>query len=165
MTPRYRGRLLSDRGIHADHIARTLVDDRVERDGRLAGAAIADDELPLAAAQGDGRIDDEHSGRKGPLDQRSIDDRRRRPLHGRRRCGDNRLAAVERPAKGIDDSPEERLAHRHPDDISRAMHDVAGGNGCGFPEQDAANRGLAQIDGLRGNAALDLEQLVQARVG
>ena len=40
-----RGRALADGDIDADHVGALLVDDRVDRDRRLAGRAVADDEL------------------------------------------------------------------------------------------------------------------------
>ena len=49
--------LLADRDVDADHVAAALVDDRVDADGGLAGAAVADDQLALAAADRDHRVD------------------------------------------------------------------------------------------------------------
>ena len=42
--------LLADGDVDADDVAVALVDDRVDGDGRLAGLAVADDQLALAAA-------------------------------------------------------------------------------------------------------------------
>ena len=50
---RHGGALLPDGDIDADHVAALLIDDRVERDGGLAGLAVADDQLALAAADRD----------------------------------------------------------------------------------------------------------------
>src|SRR4029079_13166665 len=50
-------RLLSDRDVHADDALPLLVDDRVDRDGRLADAAIANDQLALSASDRDHRVD------------------------------------------------------------------------------------------------------------
>src|SRR4029079_12287605 len=41
-----------------------LVDDRVDRDGRLAGRAVADDQLALAAADRGHRVDRPDAGRE-----------------------------------------------------------------------------------------------------
>ena len=51
------GTLLPDRDVDADDVAVLLVDDRVERDGGLAGLAVADDQLALAAADRDHGVD------------------------------------------------------------------------------------------------------------
>ena len=49
--PLDRGRLLADRDIDADDVAGLLIDDAIDGDRRLAGGAIADDQLALAAPQ------------------------------------------------------------------------------------------------------------------
>jgi hypothetical protein len=48
---RDRRELLADRHVDADEALALLVDDRVDRDGGLAGLAVADDQLALAAAR------------------------------------------------------------------------------------------------------------------
>src|SRR5690606_6588688 len=49
--------LLADGDVDALNVLALLVDDRVDRDGGLAGLAVADDELALAAADGDHAVD------------------------------------------------------------------------------------------------------------
>ena len=49
--------LLADRHVDADEALALLVDDRVEGDGGLARLAVADDQLALAAADRDQRVD------------------------------------------------------------------------------------------------------------
>src|SRR3954462_14181292 len=49
--------LLADRDVNADDVLALLVDDRVDRDSRLTGLAVADDQLPLAPADGNHRVD------------------------------------------------------------------------------------------------------------
>ena len=58
--PDARG-FLADRDIDADDVAGFLVDDRVDGDRRLADGAVADDQLALAAAEGEQRVDDEQA--------------------------------------------------------------------------------------------------------
>ena len=60
--PLDRGRALADRDIDADHVRALLVDDRVDRDRRLAGGAVADDELALSASERKQRVDDQNAG-------------------------------------------------------------------------------------------------------
>ena len=65
--------LLADGDVHAVHallavnqlIARLLVQDGVDGNGGLAGLAIADDQLALAAADGHQRVDGLHAGEHG----------------------------------------------------------------------------------------------------
>src|SRR4029077_20930764 len=52
-----RGVFLPDRDVHADDALALLVDDRVDRDGGLAGAPVADDQLALPAPDRDHGID------------------------------------------------------------------------------------------------------------
>ena len=51
------GALLADGDVDADHVAALLIDDGVEGDGGLAGLAVADDQLALAAADRDHGVD------------------------------------------------------------------------------------------------------------
>ncbi len=48
--------LLADGDVDADEVLALLVDDRVDRHGRLAGLAVADNQLALAAANRDQRV-------------------------------------------------------------------------------------------------------------
>ena len=53
----HRRLLLADGHVDAEHVLALLVDDGVDGDGGLAGLAVADDELALAAADRDHRVD------------------------------------------------------------------------------------------------------------
>ena len=64
-----RRELLADGDVDADEALALLVDDRVEADGRLAGLAVADDQLALAAADRDERVDG-LDARSGPACRR-----------------------------------------------------------------------------------------------
>ncbi len=57
-----RGSLLADGHVDADNALAPLVDDGIDGDGGLAGLAVADDELALAAADRDHRVDGEDTG-------------------------------------------------------------------------------------------------------
>jgi len=52
-----RGALLADRAVDADEVAALLIDDGVEDYRGLAGLAVADDELALAAADRNHGVD------------------------------------------------------------------------------------------------------------
>src|SRR5439155_22629476 len=52
------GALLADGDVDALHALAALVDDRVDREGGLAGLAVADDQLALAAAHRRHGVDD-----------------------------------------------------------------------------------------------------------
>ena len=76
--PLDRRRPLADRDIDANDVRPLLADDGIDRDRRLAGGAIADDELALSAAQRKQRIDHQHAGLDRLGHQRALNDRRRR---------------------------------------------------------------------------------------
>src|SRR5262249_39755808 len=110
---RDRGGLLADGDIEAVNALALLIDDRVDRDGGLAGLAVADDELALTAADRDHRID-------------GLDARLKRLLDGLTRHDSGRLdldltillraklaLAVDRKTKGVHHATEKLLADRH----------------------------------------------------
>src|ERR1700680_2220785 len=77
---RHRRLLLADRAVDAGDALALLVDDRVDRDRRLAGLPIADDELALAAPDGHHAVDRLEPGLQRFLDRLTIDHARREAL-------------------------------------------------------------------------------------
>src|SRR5665647_1377710 len=71
----HRGGLLADGHVDADLVLALLVDDGVDDDRRLAGLAVADDELTLAAADGDHRVDSLEACLERLLDRLPLDDK------------------------------------------------------------------------------------------
>lgn len=162
--PRHRGPLLSDGGVHADDVAPSLIDDRVHGDRRFPRSAVADDELTLPAAQRDGSVHDEQAGCERAIDQRAIYDGRSGPFDGRGHLRRDRLAAIERPSEGIDYPAEKHLAHGHSDHIAGAAHQAPGSDGGGITEQNTADARLIEVDRLRHDTTLELEQLIETGV-
>ena len=90
-----------------------LADDRVDADGRLAGRTVADDQLALAAADRNHRVDRHDAGLHRLADRLAADDAGRDLLD---RIGDvalDRALAVERLAERVDDAAEQPLADGH----------------------------------------------------
>ena len=54
--------LLTDRDVDAEDVAAFLIDDRIDRDGRLPDLAVADDQLALALADRNERVDRADAG-------------------------------------------------------------------------------------------------------
>ena len=104
------GLALADRDIHADQVAVLVVDDRVDRDRRLAGLAVADDELPLATADRDHRVDRLEARQHRLLDRLALDDAGGLVLDRARPCAVDLALAVERVAERIDDPAEHRVS-------------------------------------------------------
>ena len=92
-------RALTDGAIDAQDILVALIEDGVDRDGGLAGLAVAQDQFALAAPHGNERVDDLEPGLQRRRDRRAIHDRRRRAFDGPALARGHRTLAVERPAE------------------------------------------------------------------
>ena len=98
---------LADRDVDADQVLVAVVDDRVDRDRRLAGLAVADDQLALAAADRDHPVDRLEPGLDRRVDGLALDDARGLEL-GRPGLGRVDVAlVVERAAERVDDAAEQ----------------------------------------------------------
>jgi hypothetical protein len=71
------GALLPDGDVDALHALTLLVQDRVDRNGRLAGLAVTDDELALTPADGGHGVDGLDTGLQGLADRLTLHDGRR----------------------------------------------------------------------------------------
>src|SRR5690606_23090994 len=89
---------------------RLLVDDRVDRDRGLAGLAVADDELALAAADGDHRVDRLDAGLQRLVHRLALHDAGRLELEGATTLRLDLAEPVDRVAERVDDPAEERVA-------------------------------------------------------
>jgi hypothetical protein len=84
----------------------------VDRDRRLAGLAVADDELALAAADRDHRVDRLDAGLQRLVHRLARDHARGLELGGPRVVGVDLALAVERIAERVDDPAQQRVADR-----------------------------------------------------
>ncbi len=108
----HRRRALADRAVHADDVAVALIDDGIDRDRGLAGLPIAEDQLALAAADRDQRIDHLQAGLQRHGHRRSIHDRRRRAFDRQAAATDQGPVSVERIAERVDHAAEPAVAYR-----------------------------------------------------
>ena len=90
------GELLPNGDIDADDIAPLLVNDGVDRQGRLTGLPIADYQLPLSPSDGDHRINRLKPGLQRLFDRLARDNSGRLELDPPSLFGLNRAAAVDR---------------------------------------------------------------------
>ena len=90
------GALLADGAVDTDQLAALLIDDGVENDGGLAGLTIADDQLALAAADGNHRIDGLDAGLQRLADRLAVDYAWREALDGIALLGHDGALAIER---------------------------------------------------------------------
>ena len=116
---------LPDRDVDRDDVLVLVVDDRVDRDRGLAGLAVADDQLALAAADRDHAVDRLQAGLQRLLHRLALDDARGLELRRARRVGLDVALAVERVAERVDDAPEQALADRDLELLAGALDGVA----------------------------------------
>ena len=124
---RHGGALLSDRDIDAVELLRfigpgvdrLLVDDGVDDHRGLAGLAVADDQLALAAADRDQCVDRLQAGLHRLVHRLARDDAGRLHLDAAALGGCDRALAVDRVAQPVDHAAEQRVAHRHVHDGRR----------------------------------------------
>ena len=98
-----------------------LVDEGVDRDGGLAGLAVADDQLALAAADGDERVERLEAGLHRLVHRLARDDARRLDFDAAALVGLDRALAVDRIAEPVDDAAEQALADGNVDDRAGAL--------------------------------------------
>ncbi len=102
-----------------------MIDDRVDRDGGLAGRAIADDQLALPFADRNERVDRADAGLQRLLDGLTLHDRRSDVLDRPKARRLDLTLAVDRLAERIDDASQHDFADRYRGDATGAPHAVA----------------------------------------
>ena len=128
-----RGALLADGDVDAVEllalvgalVERLLVEDGVEGDGGLAGLAVADDQLALAAADRDQCVDGLEAGGHRLVHRFARDDAGRLDVDAHAGFGLDGALAVDRIAERVDHAAEQALADRHLDDGAGALDGVA----------------------------------------
>ncbi len=171
--------LLADRDIDAIELAALvaalvdllLVDEGVDGDGGLAGLAVADDQLALAAADRHQRVDRLEAGLHRLADRFARNDAGRLDLDAGALDVGQRALAVDGIAERVDDAAQQALADRHVDDGAGALHRIAFADaGIVAEDHDADIVGLeverhalgavAELDHFAG---LDLVEPIDAR--
>src|SRR5262249_17433683 len=91
--------LLADRYIDADEVFALLIDDSIHRHRGLTGLAVADDQLTLAATNGNQRIYNLQASQYRSIYRVTGDDARGYPLDRAKLVGDDWTAAIQRLAQ------------------------------------------------------------------
>src|SRR5262245_45571181 len=154
----------------AERVDRFLVEDGVKDDGGLAGLAVADDELALAAADGDERIDGFQARLHRLMHRLARNDARRLDVDASLLFRLDRPLAVDGIAERIDHAAEQRLADRDLDDSAGAPDGVAFADVAVVAEDHDADivhfeverhaaRAVGKLDHLAG---LDLVEAIDA---
>src|SRR5438876_4282264 len=156
--------LLPDRDVEAVHVLALLVEDRVHADRGLAGPAVADDQLALAAPDRDHRVDGLEPGLERVLHRPAVHDARGVPLDRPELLGVDRALAVHRLAERVDDAARQGLADRHLGDPVRALDDVAFLDELVVAEEHRADLVLLEVKDHPDDVAGELEQLTRHRL-
>ena len=109
----YGGSLLSDGNIDAGDIAPLLVEDRIDHHRRLSGLAVSNDQLTLSPANGYHRIDSLEPCLERLFNGLTGHDSWGLEFDPSVFCGLNGSSSIDGFSEGIDDSPDEGLAHRY----------------------------------------------------
>src|SRR5690606_39071023 len=160
-----RRRLLADRDVDADQVLALLVDDRVDGDRGLAGLAVADDQLALAAADRHHRVDRLET-RLHRLRHRLARDHARRDLLddvGHLRV--DRALAVDRLAERVDDAADQLGAARHLQDAAGRLDRHALGDVLVRAEHHRADRVALEVQRKPEGVAGELDHLALHHVG
>ena len=168
---RDRRALLADRDIDAVEldllvaggVERLLVEDGVDRDRGLAGLAVADDQLALAAADRDQRVDRLEAGRHRLVHRLARNDAGRLDVDAPALAGVDRALAVDRIAERVDDAAEQSLADRHVDDGAGALDGLAFLDLAVVAEDHDADIVGFEIERHAAHAVLELDHLAGLR--
>ena len=153
--------LLPDGAVDADEVVLGRVDDGVERDGRLAGLAVADQQFALAAADGDHGVDGLDAGGHGLPHALASDDAGGDALDGQRLGGVDRALVVDGLAEGVDHAADQPLAHGHGHDFAGALDLVALFDLGVVAQQHGADLGLVEVHGETRDAVGELDQFAR----
>ncbi len=140
-----------------------LVDDRVDRHRGLAGLAVADDELSLAAADRGHRVDGLDAGLQWLLHRLPLNDGRRLDLQRATALGGDVAKAVDRLAERVDDPAEEAVTDRHRQDLAGALDDLAFFDARERPEDDGTDLAHVEVERDAERAVGEPQQLVGHR--
>src|SRR5919109_1017337 len=136
-----------------------LVEDRVDEDRGLAGRAVADDQLALAAADVRHRVDRLDAGLERLLHGLAVDDSGRLELERACLVALDRRAAVERLPERVHDPADQRLAHGHARDAAGAPRGLALLYLFPLAEERRPDVVLLEVEREAGHAVLEVEHL------
>ena len=157
----HRRPLLADGDVDADDVLALLVDDRVEGDRGLAGLAVADDQLALAAADGHHAVDGLDAGLQRLAHRLAVHDAGGDDLHGVELRGGHRALAVDGLAERVHDAADHGVAHGHGHDAAGALDLVAFLDLGVLAHEHDADRVLLEVQGDGHDAVRQLQQLAR----
>ncbi|SKV10651.1 Uncharacterised protein [Mycobacteroides abscessus subsp. abscessus] len=162
------GTLLADGDVDAAHLLSRitglpgllLVQDGVDADRRLAGLAVADDQLTLTAADRSLRIDRLDAGLQWLRNTLTLDHARGLELEGTTGLGFDVAAAVDRLAQWVDDAAEEGVADGHREHFTGALDLLAFFDVLEVTEDNGADAALVEVQRHAQHATGELEEFL-----
>src|SRR5439155_264872 len=119
-----------------------LVDDRVDRQGGLAGLAVTDDQLALAAADRGHRVDGLEAGLQRLVHRLTGHDARSLQLQRPAALGLDLAEAVDRVTERVDDTTQVSLADSDGQDLTGALHRLSLLDAAELAEDDRTDLAL-----------------------
>jgi hypothetical protein len=156
--------LLADRDVDTGEVFALLVDDRVDRDGSLAGLAIADDQFALAAADRHHRVDGLEAGLHRLAHGLAVDDARGDLLDDVELFRVHRAFAVDRLAECVHDAANQRRTDGHLEDAAGALDRVALGDVLVRAQDHRADRITLEVEREAKGVLRELEHFSLHRV-
>ncbi len=140
-------------------MGRLLVEEGVDDDRRLAGLAVADDQLALPAADRDQRVDGLEAGRHRLMHGLARQNARRLDVDALALVGLDRALAVDRVAERVDHAAQKTLADGGVDDGAGPLDGVAFLDVAVGPEDHDADIVGFEVQRHALDAAGELDQL------
>ena len=160
-----RGVLLAHGDVDALHALALLIQDRVDRDRRLTGLAVTDDEFALSSSDGRHCVNGFDTRLERLTHGLATRDAGRLDLHAPDLRVDQWSLAVDGVAERVHDSSEQSVAHRHREDASGRANDLFFFDPVDRSEDDCADGLFVQVHGETYRAVFELEELVHLRRG
>ena len=158
------GCLLTDGDVDADTVLSLLVQDRIDGNRRLARAAVADDQLALAAADRNEGINRLQTRLERLMDALAVGNARCRRLDRTELLRVDGSLAVDGAAECVHDASDHRLAHGHLHDASRTLYGVTLLDEGLAAEQHRADALLLEVQHEPVDIVAEVEQLACHRL-
>ena len=130
------GSLLADCDVNTDNVLALLVDDGVDCNCCLACLTVADDQLTLASADRDHRVDRLDTCLQGLFDRLTFDDAGCGGFYRAELAGLDRTRAVDRLSNRVYNTADHCLADGNGNDTAGALDSLSFADTCVFSEQN-----------------------------
>ena len=156
-------KLLANCHVDADEALPLLVDDRVDRNGSLAGLSVANDQLALTAADWNQRVNSLDAGLHWCGDRLAANNARSDALDWARLLRVDWALAVEWPTEWVNNTTDELGADWHLNNLAGRLNGVAFLNGLRVAKEHGADGLFAKVQGHAGNAVWELQKFRRER--